>query len=242
MPNIFVNPENIKADNITLAGEDFNHIVRVLRMKTGEDLNVLDNRGHIYRTKITAIDKKQAVCSIKEVIDVPPSPYKVILAQALIKGEKMDWLIQKGTELGVSTIIPLASERAVVKLSGKDTSKKVERWQKIAKSAAEQCERVDLPVIEAPVTLHNLEIPEGTTSFVGVARGNAPMLSAIPQSAFRNPHSAVLFAVGPEGGFTPDEETLLQKKGCRPLSLAPNILRAETAAVAFLAQVRVCIP
>ncbi|MFH1429667.1 MAG: 16S rRNA (uracil(1498)-N(3))-methyltransferase [Candidatus Margulisiibacteriota bacterium] len=257
MPNIFVNPEHIKEGQITLTGEDYNHIVRVLRMKTGDDLNVLDNHGHQYRTQIISADKNSAVCLIEEVIIVPPSPFKIILAQAIIKGEKMDWLIQKATELGVSTIVPLITERTVVKLSAKDTPHKLERWQKIVKNAAEQCERPDLPVIEAPTTIQNLIIPEGTTAFVGMARGDAPMLRVYlspltkqsgsedspgcPESSIRGVRS-LLFAAGPEGGFTPDEKELLQKKGCKPLSLAPNILRAETAALAFLAQLQMFLP
>jgi len=243
MANIFVNPEYIQADTVLLTGTDHHHVTRVLRLKAGDALTVLDNAGHLYSSEITHISKSQTQCRVLEVITKTRSGPEIILAQGLIKGEKMDWVVQKATELGVSVIVPLLTERAVVKLRSNDITKKVNRWQAIAKSAAQQCERFDLPVIQPPIALDQLTVPEDSLGFVGVARGVVPSLASyIPRGVGEdaNPclHSSLLFAIGPEGGFTPDEEKILQERGCRPISLAPYILRAETAAVAALSQVQ----
>ncbi|MFA5927975.1 MAG: 16S rRNA (uracil(1498)-N(3))-methyltransferase [Candidatus Margulisiibacteriota bacterium] len=235
MPNVFI--ENIQPahDRISIIGPAHHHLIHVLRLQVNDHLNVLDNAGHIYETKISTLSKNSADCQIIRTAAVSALAYKLVLAQALIKGEKMDWLVQKATELGVSEILPLITERTQVKLSVADAVHKQVRWQSIAQAAAEQCERSDLPVISKPVALKGYQPGKSANelSLLCAARSQAEKLQSntLPGS----PGKITIF-VGPEGGFSAEEENTLIDNGCRPISLGSNILRAETAAIACLSQ------
>ena len=255
-PNIFVSPQAIVDGTVAISDSQHHHLAHVLRLHEGDNLNVLDNQGHLFKTVIEKISKTQTICKILEIISqkaplspintlnaLNPSNRKTVLAQAIIKGEKMDWVVQKATELGVSEIVPLFTKNTVVRIDQKDVSKKVERWQAIAQGAAEQCERWDIPVVREPVKLEDLAIADGAQGYYGaVVRGedhlnlNAGPLNPPKGGLEFNPSpithdSSLILVIGPEGGLSSDEEVLLTEKGFKPVSLSSNVLRAETAAI-----------
>ncbi|MNY31204.1 Ribosomal RNA small subunit methyltransferase E [compost metagenome] len=152
------------------------------------------------------------------------------------KGEKFEWIVQKATELGVSRIVPVLTERSVVKLQGDKAQDKVRRWQAIAKEAAEQCERALVPTVEAPVSFRAwlaASPAEAVTRLACLEReGKVPLVKVLAQPLVPG---AVELVVGPEGGFTPAEGEALVASGATAVSLGARILRTETASLAALA-------
>ncbi len=235
-PRFFIQPEQIVGPRITISGEDVHHIATTLRMKTGDELLLCDGQGAEYKVNINRISKYEIVTDIvnqaKREIKYP----LITLGQGLPKSDKMDWIVQKATELGVASIVALVTERTIVKV--KDKEKRLARWQKICREAAMQSNRSDIPRVEGiqtfeeyvqaftagPGTLLLLPWEEGTEPIKDVLRGS---------SGLRN----IVVLIGPEGGFSASEAALAQKKGFHAVSLGLNILRAETAAVAVLGMI-----
>lgn len=211
--------------NIT--GTDVHHIRDVLRMKVGDRLELLDGTGKIYETKISKIEKNKIACEIISSRTEESKPeVRVTLAQALPKARKMDFIIEKCTELGVNQIIPMLTERTIAK------SVKLERSRKIAKEAAEQSGRTVIPEITELIKFEDvLKMRERFD------------LALIPwelekemtlKSSFLHRPSSILALIGPEGGFSQKEIELAKEAGFVPVSLGPRILRTETAGMVIL--------
>jgi len=239
MPALFTPLHQIHEHAISVEGSDCNYLLNVLRLNAGDAVTFFDNQGSRYKTVIDSVVGHRAECRIVQKDTRPLAPHpQIVLGQALIKGDKMEWVIQKATELGVHQILPLLTERTVPKPE-KDASRKLERWATIAKEAAEQSERWTLPVIHPPCKLSAIDWSAYALVLLCAARGQSPRLSA---PAVRDRVTALgasdklLLLVGPEGGFTPEEETLCLDHGAQAVSLSENILRAETAAVVGVSQ------
>jgi 16S rRNA (uracil1498-N3)-methyltransferase len=235
-PRFFISPDQVSSQVITISGEDVRHIVRVLRMKTGDELLLCDGKGAEYSVKIAQVNKSEITAEVtarsKREIRYP----LITLGQGLPKSDKMDWIVQKATELGVANIIPLITERTIVKV--KDEEKRVARWQKIAREAAMQSNRPDIPVVgvirpfrdflmtldPGPLTLFLLPWEEGTEPIKNILH----RMSGMKQ---------VIVLIGPEGGFSVSEAEAAHGKGFHLLSLGPNILRTETAAITALSMI-----
>ncbi len=235
-PRFFISPDQIDGPSITIAGEDVRHIGAVLRMKPGDMLSLSDGAGTEYTVRVVdsghAEIRTDIVNQTKRSVAYP----RMTLGQGLPKADKMDWIVQKATELGASSIVPLVTERTIVKL--RDEDKRVNRWQKICREAAMQSYRIDIPRIETvrslddflrtqrsePRTLLLLPWEEGTTPIKDVLRTHAGMRD-------------IVVLIGPEGGFSPAEADSARSRGFHPVSLGPNILRTETAAVAALSMI-----
>src|ERR1700690_983302 len=142
-PKFFISPEQVTDQSITITGEDVRHIVTVLRMKAGDALLLCDGKGAEYSVKIAQINKSEITTEVKARSKREIRYPLVTLGQGLPKSDKMDWIVQKATELGVATIVPLVTERTIVKI--KDEEKRISRWQKIAREAAMQSNRPDIP-------------------------------------------------------------------------------------------------
>lgn len=222
MHRFFILPENIQGQSFQITGPDVKHVTRVLRLGVGDRLIVLDGQGGSFLGEIEDIAKDVTGRILADVSSAPEMPVAVTLACALIKGEKMDWVIQKATELGVSKIQPIVTSRCVAQ----PKAEKVERWQKIAQEAAEQSERLFVPKVLAPIGIDKLTLP----LYVCAERGGDPL----PQVFTNCEHSSLTVAVGPEGGFTEEEFSRFEALGAHFISLGPRILRAETAALAVL--------
>jgi 16S rRNA (uracil1498-N3)-methyltransferase len=158
----------------------------------------------------------------------------LILAQALLKGEKMDWVIQKATELGVGCIVPVHTTHGVVKIQQDRAKHQRARWQKIALEAAQQSERRTIPTIAEPTDLPHLfaSYSSATTKAILSERTGAASLTAMPLPS--DPEQSIVVLIGPEGGWSQEELRLAQEHGYRSLTLGARILRAETAAIAAI--------
>lgn len=218
--------------SVRLDDKASHHLARVLRAKTGDALVLFNGRGGEYEAVITLVDKKGVEVAIGKFIDREvESPIQIHLAQALARGEKMDFIIQKAVELGVHKVIPLTTERCNVKLAGEREEKRVEHWQAVAVSACEQSGRNYVPQVEAPLSLKMwLPTVKADRAFV-----LSPHVKASLVDKPLPPHANLVLLVGPEGGLSDQEVGLAIQAGFQPLSLGPRVLRTETAGLAGLA-------
>ncbi len=237
MPKFFVEPSKISDEIITVDTEDVNHITRVLRMKPGDNVTVCDSAGYDYNAEIFEINKSAVLCKIISKVRSDTEPdLKVILFQGIPKGSKMEYIIQKTTELGITKIVPVSMHRCVSKIENKkDGDKKRDRWQKIAESAAKQSGRGIVPEIGSPISFS-----EAVEELLGCELAFAPY-ECEEDTGIKNVikgiegNKTVGFIIGPEGGFSPEEIEKLTKKGIPAVTLGKRILRTETAGEAVLA-------
>jgi len=209
-----------------LSAAEAHHATHVLRLKVGDTLNVFDGRGHEAQCTIAEIVKDTVRLKLLSQSTSPALPCRITLAQAIPK-KSMDLIVQKATELGVASIIPLMSDRTLVKID--EDSKKLDRWREIALDACKQCGNNWLPEIQSPQTAHDFlaALPKADLKLIASLQPDAKPLKAI----LLGPVASLLILIGPEGDFTPAELSLAKSAGCLPLSLGPLVLRAETAAI-----------
>lgn len=209
-------------------------LTKVLRLATGTEIIVLDNGGNEYDVRITVLQAKYArgeVLATRRNQAEPIQP--LVLYQCSLKADKFEWVLQKGTELGVTTFVPVISQRSIVRPAAA-LLKKYARWQTIVREAAEQCGRGRIPQLSDPLEWEAaVEAAEGLRLLPWEeAADAAPSLHGLPvQSLIQNAPSVSLL-IGPEGGISPDEAGAAQAAGWQAVSLGPRILRAETAALA----------
>ena len=219
-----------------LRDQERDHLVRVLRLGVGDKVVGYDNTGAEHLGVVECINEKSVTCRILS-SDYPEVEAKteVYLVAGLSKGEKMEWVIQKGTELGMAGLVPLRTRRAVMKLEGEKARERVDRWQKIAVEAAKQSHRVHEPKIYPVSAWQEMSdlLPRETQWIIPYEEEKARGLNHVLAQLDQNKPVAVL--IGPEGGFDPQEvEKAVHDLSAFPVSLGPRILRAETAALAAL--------
>jgi len=225
------------ADEMEIDGIDARHIYTVLKMKPGEKVQIVSDDGVTALAEITETAPGRTDVKCLEVIAESHEPaVKITLAQGLVKGEKMDFIIQKAVELGVSRIVPLAMEHSVVRYEGDKAAKKRERWQKIAESAAKQSKRDIIPEVAAVTTMDRLMAEcNCTTKIIAYEcedkKGLKQALRANPQTG------SILVIIGPEGGISEAELNTARAGGAVPVSLGRRILRAETAGLTALSAI-----
>lgn len=236
----FYCPPPLQADTtFELPPAAAHHASRVLRLRAGDAVQVFDGEGHAIQGVILEITGKRVLLGeLKNCTAECESPLHIVLAQAMSSNEKMDWVVQKATELGVSEIQPVQTKRSVTKLSGERAEKRTEHWHSVAISACEQCGRNVLPKMHAPLEFSAWLAKMRDAQMSNVASDSKLIL--LPQGAtalheLPKPQGTVTLLVGPEGGFTADEEQLAQHAGFAPIRLGARILRTETAAVAGMA-------
>lgn len=239
MARFFIQPEQIEEHIITITGADAFHLARVLRARAGERLEAVCGDGYVYSGEIVEIAKERVLLRWQErYLDGSESPLQLCLVQGLPKGEKMELILQKGTELGVKRFIPLLMTRSVVKLEGKKAVERLERWRKVVKEAAKQCRRGLIPEVEPVTTWSQLwaQLEPGDLVLLPweeeVDQGQG--LRQLADSITGSRPSRVFLIIGPEGGITPEEAAAAKTRGARSLSLGPRILRTETAAIAAI--------
>ncbi len=235
MSKFFIPRENITENNIAVTGEDVKHIAGVLRMRENDEIICCDGMGHDYKAIITHIDKKRIDCRIVEKIKTDTEPeLKVILIQGIPKAAKMDYIIQKNTELGISEIYPCAMSRCVARI---DNPKKIDRWRKIAEEAAKQSGRGIIPIIHEPINVKESVniLKNADVSFVPYECEEQNCLKPILKKADK-PKTAA-FMIGSEGGFDAEEIKAIKEAGIDIISLGKRILRTETAGEAVLSMI-----
>jgi 16S rRNA (uracil1498-N3)-methyltransferase len=235
MPAFFVSPDQITGQTVTLSGPLMTHLYGSLRIQAGEEIRLTEERRRRLLIKVTQIDRwtLRGQILVEEPAPAPRSP-RIILGQAMLKGDHMDWVIQKATELGVETIAPLVSDHVIVRPRAARIGTQTARWQRIALEAAQQAERWDIPVVAPPS-----ELP----AFLAAQAGEPCRLILLERSGSQSlrdlplPESAkdrIVLLVGPEGGWRDSEGAEALAQGYRPIWLGSRILRAETAVLAAL--------
>ncbi|GAE26953.1 ribosomal RNA small subunit methyltransferase E [Halalkalibacter wakoensis JCM 9140] len=242
MQRYFVAKEQMTDHNVQLVGEDVKHIVKVMRMDLGDKIVCSDNDARTVICTISSYSDKEVIAEIIEELHPETElPVKVTIAQGLPKGDKLDYIIQKGTELGATAFLPFSASRSIVKWDEKKADKKIERLEKIAKEAAEQSYRERIPVISNVFSFQKLLQQLSAYDVVIVAyeesakAGEKAQLAQVLSKAL--PGQNILIVIGPEGGITEDEVASLTEHGAILCGFGPRILRTETAALYALAAI-----
>jgi len=237
-----IKQSNIRSSSVFLDGEEHHHLSRVARIKPGEKVWLFDDRGTNYLARVEEVTKERTRLAILERRATPEPRVEITLAQALIKSKKMNSILQKATELGVTTIIPVITARTVVRIEER-AEKKLERWQKIIKAAAKQSKISFLPSISSPVTLEKLVEERDEAKKLVLSENTGKYLKDIliqcsgPDVEREELPSSVIILVGPEGGWTSEEEEYILDHAYEAVSLGRQVLRAETAALSSLAMI-----
>lgn len=220
-----------------LSPEEAAHASRVLRLRPGEEIELMDGAGRLFAAELTSVSREAVSARVKEELPSRESEIEVTLLQGLPKAEKMDWVVQKATELGVARMIPVRMERCVVKLDEKDAQKRRDRLQRIAAEAAKQCGRARTPVVEAAMDFSRAlkEIDPQGLFIMPWEQASGAGIAQLRREAERP--KGVYILIGPEGGISPREAGEAVECGARAVSLGPRILRTETAAIASVAMV-----
>ena len=235
MFQFFVEPEQIREDIVIITGSDVNHIRNVLRMKSGEQVRISDNCAGDYLCEIQEITAEQVALHILETCANTELPVKVTLYQGLPKSDKMELIIQKAVELGVSEIVPVSMKNCVVKLDEKKAKSKQSRWQSIAESAAKQSKRSVIPTVGAVMTFAQAveQAKNMDVRLVPYEQERGMAYTRASLDSIKKGDEVAIF-IGPEGGFAPSEIELV-RDDMKLISLGNRILRTETAGLATLA-------
>lgn len=226
----------------TLAGDSAKHIAKVMRMTAGDEIIVVSN-GEAHICVITHVDTAITVEQTGRTVPSPEMPVQVTIACGLPKGDKLELITQKGTELGMFSLLPFKAERSIVKWDDKKGEKKTERLQKIALEAAEQSHRTHVPVVENPVSFKELLAKVNDYDAVFIADEEDAKLAERTKFAeklknvYDKESKSILCIFGPEGGIARSESEQLIQAGAQTMSLGPRILRAETAPLYALAAI-----
>ena len=243
MHHFFVEKENFTGDSIFLTDDNYNHAVNVLRLKEGERILISDPDGVDYICSVTEInrDDRQMRAVIGETCeDNHELPAQVVLFQCLPKADKMELIIQKAVELGVTAVVPVQSRNCVVRLDDRKADAKIRRWQAIAESAAKQSKRSVIPKVHMPVNWKEaLEMSDGYDVRMIPYEAENGLTSMCEAIISLLPGRRIAVYIGSEGGFDPLEVSMARRHGVVPVSLGRRILRTETAAIAVLSMIMI---
>lgn len=228
---LFLDTQLKTGSTVSLHGEPLNYVARVLRLKPGTRLTVFNGQGGEYSAQLESVTKRCASLIIGEFNNHDcESPLELTLIQGVSRGERMDYTLQKATELGVTHIIPVFTQRTMVSLKGERLEKRQQHWQGVVRSACEQCGRNRVPVIKTALDL--------TEYLQQKIVGTKLLLDPLAESSLQSistPDSRTHLLIGPEGGLDDNERELALSKGYLGIRLGPRVLRTETAAVTCIA-------
>ena len=240
MYHFFVSEEQINGENAYIEGSDVNHIANVLRMKPGEELLISVKGDWDYLCKIVDIETDRVNLKVLESMEQRELPVNITLLQGIPKSDKLEMIIQKAVELGVSEIIPVKTKRVVVKIDEKKVDTKVNRWNAIAESAAKQSKRSIIPKVHEPMSIDNaLEIVKdfGVKLIPYENADGIDKTRKILDHMDKTKNIAVF--IGPEGGFEESEVDSIKNSGFEVITLGKRILRTETAGLALLSNIMI---
>lgn len=239
MTRFFVRSDQMAHGFVTLEADDAHHLRTVLHAQAGDGLAVLDGMGREWPATLTELGKTRAVAQLGEPVNLETEPsVSITVAQALPKvAEKMEQVLQRGTEIGAQGFWVFESERSQTHLIGERQEKRQARWQTILKTAAEQAHRAILPGLQLTCDFDGIlrQAPLFALTLLADTREDAPPLRAVLQD-FLGPAASVLVVIGPESGLTAREVKAARQAGIRSVSLGPRILRTETAALVLVSQ------
>jgi 16S rRNA (uracil1498-N3)-methyltransferase len=236
-PYFFTSSDNIKENSIVITGNDFNHLVNVLRVRVGDYVEISDNKRYRYMAEVTSIGKSEAGLKINKKIEIFRSKHGIVLFQCILKREAMELAIQKTAEIGIESIIPVFSERVI--LDKEKIKNKVLRWQLIAEQASKQCKSDFICKVLPTVNFAEIDPSAYETFFIPYEIPNIENkdnFNAIEKYVFasKKNKSRIAYLIGPEGGFDEKEIEMLSGKGSILVNFGSNILKAETASIYFL--------
>ncbi len=239
MPAFFITSRQVSDGTVSIDGLLADHLRASLRLRVGEPVAFTDERGTRYLATVSRLAGDTLEASVGRTLHAPTKTApSVVLAQSMLKGDRMDWVLQKATELGVAGIVPLVTAHTVVRPREKRVAGQHERLERIVLEAAQQAERWEVPSVAQPI-----EWPEYLTTSSGAAarlllceRREGSPITTLPLPD--GPTRTIVLAVGPEGGWTPEEVGLALERGFTPVTLGALILRAETAAIAAVSLVQ----
>lgn len=236
MQRYFLESDAFSGDHVRFSGEVLHHISRVMRYAVGDQVIACNRLGQALLVQFTQVNKDEAIAYVIEKLDENRElPVEITLAQGLAKGEKMDLIVQKATEMGATQIIPFTSSRTIVKLNDKKESNRIIRWQKIAKEAAEQAHRSRVPEITEVMSFRELLSAGQQYDLALIAYEQEDEQSLRQRLQPLLAGCNILVVIGPEGGFSEEEISLAKHNGYVSISLGNRILRTETAGIAALA-------
>lgn len=230
MRRIRIFDESFRLENTThtLNEKAHHHIARVLRLSAGDTVFIFNGRGDEAEAQISEASKKSTTINILHAINENrESPLKIHLFQALLRNEKMDWVMQKAVELGVNEITPIITTYGQIKLSDERKEKRIMHWEEVIKSAAEQCWRNQLPALNPIINFNNVIPSLNSPSFILHPHAESNTIDL-------NNRTSINLFIGPEGGFSEEEVAFAKQHGVKALQLGPRILRTETAALTAL--------
>jgi len=236
MHRFYLPREHEQDATLTLTGREAHHGLRVLRVRLGEKVMVLDGEGHCSLCEVENLSREAVQLRVLEKTFIEATPYRITLAQAIPRGKVFDSIVQKATELGASRIVPLLTGRVVAQLNEGKVTGKAEHWRSVAIEAIKQCGSPWLPQIEAPVLLRDFIARREPfdLSFVAALQSNSrhprEWLKVFQETHQRKPASFCVW-IGPEGDFTSEEIEAAKSAGGLPITLGPLVLRSETAAI-----------
>jgi 16S rRNA (uracil1498-N3)-methyltransferase len=234
MPAFFIDSRDIRGELVTITGELFHHLRTSLRLQVNEALQLTDDHRRRHQAVVTETTRTHLTVRIMATTHAPERRRPtLILGQAILKGDHMDWVMQKAAELGVETIVPLVTRRTVVRPRQIRVDAQTARWQRIVREAAQQSEQWQPPAVEPPCDVSDF-VSQTTAAgrLILVERAQGTSLSDIPVPV--GPAS-VAIAVGPEGGWQADEVAMAKERGFHPITLGSMILRSETASLTAVA-------
>ena len=236
-PYFFISSDRIFEDVIVINGNDFNHLIHVLRVRVGDSVEISDNNRYKYMTQLISIGKTEARLRINKKTGITRQRTGIVLFQCILKREAMELAIQKTAEIGIESIIPVFSERVI--LDREKIKNKVLRWQLIAEQASKQCKSYFICKVLPPVNIAEIEPSAYETFFIpyeSPSIENKDNFNAIEKYVFTNKKNKgrIAYLIGPEGGFDEKEIEMLSGKGSILINFGSNILRAETASIYFL--------
>ncbi len=234
MHRFFIEPSALTGDRAVLTGPQAHQLLHVLRLRPGARILLLDDAGWEYEAELTSLETREAQARILAQRAATGEPrIRVTLYQAVLRGPRFEWVLQKGTELGVAGFVPILAARCVA--MPKDSEAKLARWKAIVREAAEQAGRGRLPRLSLPIAFAKACATIGSESaLIAWEDERTTSLRAALAESKSGETSWALF-IGPEGGFTPEEVSFAQSHNIRPVHLGPRTLRAETAGVAAIA-------
>ncbi|MDX9745143.1 MAG: 16S rRNA (uracil(1498)-N(3))-methyltransferase [Syntrophales bacterium] len=233
----FYNPAPmVSGQVVSLEGDNIHYAQRVLRMRQGDPLELIDGLGFEYRAVIRAIGMQGVSIEILEKTPVQEPPIRLTLAQSLLKAGKLDFIVQRSVELGVNSFIPFVSSRSIVRLSPDAVYQRVERWRKIASEAARQCGRTTIPVIEPVISFRDMlaRPREGALKVIFWEAEAERTIRRIFHDADHPCADHFFFVVGPEGGFSGEEVCEAREAGFLSASIGERVLKVETAVMSIL--------
>ena len=236
MHRFYLPPEECGTDLLFLGGSEAHHALRVLRIRSGEPVKVLDGAGRELICRVESTGRDRLELAVVERHGHPPPPAEITLVQAIPKGKIIESIIQKATELGAARIVPLLTQRVATHIDASGGDRKAGKWQTVAIEAIKQCGAPWLPRVLAPVTPAEylvLQEPIELALIASLQPGSQhprAVLNAFHAAHSRPPRSLAVW-IGPEGDFSAEEIALIQDSGACPITLGPLVLRVETAAV-----------